>query len=781
MNWIVKVLGALLVFSQGASAGDADTPEILSLTLNGRPTGLVGEFRRCNAELCASAAELIALGFVVPASVGPNAMSITLSKLPGVRVRVDAAEQVIYVEADNAALRVTEIGGEAQFPAVPLSPSGYGAVVNYDMVANASRFGKAVAGAIDVRAFGPLGIFESAAIVTFVAPMGQSAGIRRLGSTFTYSDADRLFRARVGDVVTGALAWNRAVRLGGIQISSDFNLRPDLVTYPLPTIRSSTAVPATVTLLANGVQQSTATVQPGPFAVHMLPVVTGSGEVSLSVQDELGRQTIISLPFYASSALLRTGLTSYSIETGLIRENFGSTTDHYSALAANISVRRGLTDWLTGEAHGEATNGLALAGLGSTIRIGTLGIANFALSGSLRSPGANADGFWGGMASIGLQRVTRRFNVSMNATFGTSGYRDISAIRGFALPQSSLALSMGYQSGRLGAIGVSYIARKPFRSPRSTIEASNIGPFGDTRFRIINGSYSVGIASAGALRCNAYKDFANRSSYGFSCGFSAFFGHSKTIATVGGADNGGQSSRFASISRTALQPGDLGYRIQDFEGRAARRSAEAEYYAPWGRLSGGIAQSSGSFSGRIGLRGSLALMDGALFASDHINDSFAVVHTGNVGGVPVLYENRPIGVTDSRGRLLLPSMLSFQRNRVSIDPSRLAPDIVVGETSAIVRPGNGSGIAVDFSVTRVHAAIVRLHDSDDKPLPVGSIVEIAGAAVQVVGYDGEAYLRDLQSVNTLKVVKPNGTSCNAHLRYKPVAGDIPAIGPISCR
>lgn len=197
-------------------------------------------------------------------------------------------------------------------------------------------------------------------------------------------------------------------------------------------------------------------------------------------------------------------------------------------------------------------------------------------------------------------------------------------------------------------------------------------------------------------------------------------------------------------------------------------------------MSGGIAQSSGSFIGRVGLRGSLALMDGAVFASDHIYDSFAVVRTGDVGGVPVHYENRPIGVTDSRGLLLLPSLLSFQRNRISIDPSRLAPDIVVGETFALVRPRNGSGIAVDFSVKRVHAAIVRLHGNYDKPLPVGSIVEIAGVAVQVVGYDGEAYLQDLQSENTLKVIKPNGASCTAHLRYKPVVGDIPAIGPISC-
>lgn len=777
---MVKVLGVLLAGAEGTPASVADTSEILSLTLNGRPTGLVGEFRRCDAALCASPAQLTALGFVVPTDVRSTATPITLAMLPGVRVRVDAAEQVIYVEADNAALRVTEIGGEPLFPDVPLSASGYGAVLNYDMIANASRFGTSVGGAIDVRAFGPLGVLESTAIVTVVAPAGQSAGIRRLGSTFTYSDADRLFRVRLGDVVTGALAWNRAVRLGGIQISSDFNLRPDLITYPLPIIRSSTAVPATVTLLANGVQQSSAAVQPGPFAAQMLPVVTGSGEVSVAVQDALGRQTIITLPFYASSALLRAGLTSYSIETGLIRENFGSTTDHYSALAANISVRRGLTDWLTGEAHGEATDGLALAGIGSTIRVGTLGVANFALSGSMRSPGTTADSRWGGKASIGLQRVTRHFNVSMNATFGTSGYRDISAIRGFALPRSALGVSMGYQSGRWGAIGLSYIARNPFRSLRSTIAAGDAVPFGDARFRIINGSYSVGIGSAGSLRCNAYRDFDNRSSYGFGCGLSAFFSHSRTIATVGGAHNGGQSSRFASIARTALQPGDVGYRIQDLEGSAPHRRAEAEYYARWGRLSGGIAQSSGSVIGQIGLRGSLALMDGAVFASDHIYDSFAIVRTGNIGGVPVQYENRQIGVTDSRGLLLLPTLLSFQRNRISLDPSRLAPDIVVDETFAIVRPRNGSGIAVDFSVKRVQAAIVRLHDSDDKPLPVGSIVEIAGVAVQVVGYDGEAYLQDLQIENTLKVVKPNGASCTAHLRYKPVVGDIAAIGPISC-
>lgn len=68
-----------------------------------------------------------------------------------------------------------------------------------------------------------------------------------------------------GDLVSGALPWSNAVRLGGVQLSRDFAVRPDLVTYPLPQFAGEAAVPSSVDLFINGYKSSSADLQPGPY------------------------------------------------------------------------------------------------------------------------------------------------------------------------------------------------------------------------------------------------------------------------------------------------------------------------------------------------------------------------------------------------------------------------------------------------------------------------------------------------------------------------------------
>jgi outer membrane usher protein len=146
----------------------------------------------------------------------------------------------------------------------------------------------------------------------------------------------------------------------------------------------------------------------------------------------------------------------------------------------------------------------------------------------------------------------------------------------------------------------------------------------------------------------------------------------------------------------------------------------------------------------------------------------------------VLYENRLIGVTDKSGRLLAPSLLSYQNNRLALETARLPPDIEVGQTFAVVRPPDGSGIVVDFHVEKVQGALVTLHDAQSRPVPLSSSVQVAGEAAQPVGYDGEVYLKRLQPTNRLVVTQPDGSICIAHLEYIAVIGDIPLIGPVPC-
>ncbi len=249
-----------------------------------RRVGSPSSWKRDGA-LYARPSELRALGFVLPRTTEDT--PIPLSMLPDFDAQVDEARQTLLVAAGDSALAPTSVAAAGSPSPPPVTRAEFGAVLNYDMLGTFAN-GRATGGAlIEARIFGPYGVVQSTGLVN-LTPYSDQKTFVRLDSTYTFSDPGRMRRWRIGDIVTGALRWSRAVRLGGVQVASDFNLRPDLVTYPLPMISSSAAVPSTVNVLVNGVRQYSQSVQPGPFEVRTLPMVTGAGEVAVAVEDAVG-------------------------------------------------------------------------------------------------------------------------------------------------------------------------------------------------------------------------------------------------------------------------------------------------------------------------------------------------------------------------------------------------------------------------------------------------------------------------------------------------------------
>ena len=752
MRSLCLLFGALAVLTMSliaSSALGAERQLLLELVLNGRPTGRVGEFIDHDGALYARPSELRGLGFVVSPSTGEDL--VALSSLPNIHAQVNEAKQTLVVVASEAALRPTEIGGRPSSGSAPLTVSKLGAVLNYDVIGT-STGGQTSGGALlDARVFGPYGVLQADGLVSLPPGPGQKA-FARLDTTYTFSEPANARRWRVGDVTTGALAWSRAVRLGGIQVTSDFSLRPDLVTYPLPVISSSAAVPSTVDVLVNGIRQYSEPVQAGPFVARTLPVVTGAGEVVVAVQDGLGRQTLLTLPFYASTALLKPGLASYSVELGTVRRNYGLATDGYSGWAMSGSLRYGLLDWLTLETHEEATQALTLGGVGAALRVGTIGILNAAVSGSLGRgtallPAGSAAG--GGFVSLGFQRVSRGFSLSVSGSKRSDGYRDIAAVNGAPAPNTTLNASIGHQLGKYGNAGLAYI----YQTTKSSVFGSD--PIGlharhlnGSTTKLITANYSVPVAKRFTLYATGFEDLHQAHSYGLGIGVSFLFGRSTSVSAGASLDSG-RASTFASADKPALKQGDFGYQLQDTEGAAPQRLAQGEFLSRWGSVTAGISQSPGKVAGRVEFQGALAWIDSSLFASDHIYDSFAIVRTGNVANVPVMYENRLLGTTDSGGKLLVPTLVSYQDNKLAVDATRLPADVEVGQTNILVRPADRSGVVVNFQVNVVKAALLKLRDRHGQPIPLGSIARVAGAPDRPVGYDGEAYVTGLVAANRL--------------------------------
>jgi len=170
-----------------------------------------------------------------------------------------------------------------------------------------------------------------------------------------------------------------------------------------------------------------------------------------------------------------------------------------------------------------------------------------------------------------------------------------------------------------------------------------------------------------------------------------------------------------------------------------------------------------------------------VFASRRIYDSFAVVSTDGVPNVPVKSQNHPIGSTDSQGLLLAPSLRSYERNKISIDPTNLPIDLRIERVNLDAVPRYASGIEVKFAMQRIQAASMILHQPDGQNVAMGSEVFLNGGTQPAgwVGYDGRLYLEGLQSDNHL-LVRNGDATCAVHFAYHDKAGTLPELGPLPC-
>lgn len=227
--------------------------------------------------------------------------------------------------------------------------------------------------------------------------------------------------------------------------------------------------------------------------------------------------------------------------------------------------------------------------------------------------------------------------------------------------------------------------------------------------------------------------------------------------------------------------GDWGYLAYHANGAAGRDIGELSYKSRWALVALGADQGAGETALRAQARGALAYAAGGVFATNYIDDSFAVVDTEGAADIRVRYENRDMGRTDRGGRLLVPELRAFEINRVAIEPTDVPPDATVTLTERLVRPLDQVGVVVSFPIRASRGALLRLVDATGAPLPLGSVVTLgASGATAPVGYDGEAYLEDLDPENSVRVQRPDGSQCVAEFAYRPVPGDIPTIGPLRC-
>ncbi|HEX4555601.1 MAG TPA: fimbria/pilus outer membrane usher protein [Xanthobacteraceae bacterium] len=791
---LVLVLG----FTAGRGRADEAGRQMqLEVVLNGVPTQLIGAFvMRDDGHLAARRQELVDIGLNPRGDASPDRI-VVLDDLFGLSYRYEESTQRVSITAPEELLITKEYNLRNAPPPPELAKPDYGAVLNYNLFAsgasNADTRAVAFSGAsatLDGRVFTPYGTLSQSALIS--SSLDERFAALRLNTTFAYSDLETMTTYRAGDTISSGLAWTRPIRIGGLQVQRNFGLRPDLVTLPLPSARGSAAVPSTADVYINNVKTYSQDVGAGPYLLTNLPAIGGSGTARVVLRDASGHATEANLPFYVSSMLLAPGMFDYSVEAGLPRLSYGTTDDTYVAKpVGSASARYGMYDWLTLAGHVEGGAGLLNASAAVMARTGSFGVASVAAAASRYGGGTGFQSYlsyetkiWGINISASSQMtfgsyddlasVTARLQPVATDPYDVSSYLDLStSIKAIATPL--------YTSARpakaLNRISVG--APLPFN--RANLGASFIQTTDATGIRsdIVTATLSVSFDWASVF-ASAFTTVGGQKNTGFLVGLSMPIGDSVTASTSASGGTSGSSINVEATKTLGATPGSIGWRVRDSEGVGAQRSAAVSYRSDYARTEAGVIQDRNGVQGTAEVEGAIATLGGGVFFANRIDDAFAVVETG-VPGIEVFHQNRPAGTTDSSGRMLIPNLQSYQNNKVAIDTTKLPVNADIATTESWVAPADRSGVRLNFAVqTNIRPAIVVLKTPGGEPLAAGAQGQVEGGESFTVGYDGQAYIKNLAATNNVTVTLLD-SQCRASFPYEARPDEQVVISPVICQ
>jgi outer membrane usher protein len=797
------VLGSLLVsFVTASEASERKAPQgglplQLEVWINGYPANIISPFVLSpDGRLSMARGELDELD-ILPPTQGDKAALVRLDDIKGFSFRYDEPGQKIYLTLPDRQRRPKVYEARKGREPVSAAKADYGLLLNYALYSSAEQgyqtnartapnmgFNGANA-SLDARVIMPFGTFSQTAMVGYMPRYSAALDAntsdneaRRLSSTFTHLDPERFMTYRAGDFISSGLAWTQPIRAGGFQLQRNFVARPDILTQSLPSYSGSAAAPSTVDVYVNNVKSYSQQVGSGPFQLSNLPVVGSGGEARVVVRDATGKETEQKVAFYTAPSLLKAGLYEYSVDGGFARYDYGLKSDTYdSRPIGTVNLRAGITDWLTGELHAEGGLGLANGGAGAVVNAADRAIVSVALLGSV------VDNDMGLQAYGGIDTRLGKVNVHAETKRAFGKYEDL-AITTARLRTGTFDVLAGphlynYQPVRSRDL-VSFSL--PIEFDQSSISATYLqSEYADgSKSRIATFSYARPFVFKSTLFATAFVNVDNVESAGFVV--SASFPLSTEVAaTTSFSQNGTGSNAVVEVSKPAGDDvGAWGWRVRDTEGDSAVRAGYVTYQASAAKLEASVQQTGGAVRETMAAAGSVVVMGGKIHLTNTINDGFAVVNAG-APGVRVLNENRFVGETGDDGIVLVPGLRSNQKNKISIDPEGLPVNAEIESAEQDVVPAFKSGVYVDFKVKRqAPSAIVVLKRPDGKFVDAGSNGRLDGGnEAFLVGYGGQAYVKNLQSRNTVVVTVDKG-ECRASFRFTPKLDTQVVVGPVVC-
>jgi len=589
-------------------------------------------------------------------------------------------------------------------------------------------------------------------------------GVVRGLSQVTLDDPQHLFRVVAGERFAGSGNLGGSAMLAGLHVSRSFEMNPFLIRTPSVGYGGTVATPSTVDVYVNNVLVRHEALPPGPFELSNIPMLTGENSTRYVLKDGFGRQQEVLGSGYLSTTLLARGLTAFDVSVGLERSKLGEESFHYGMPAMVGFLRTGLTDALTAGARLEVTPTLASGGSEVNLRL-PLGEATLAASLSVENgtPGAAA------LAAYKYQGHVLSAQGFLRAM--TPAYATVSQPSSVDRPLFELG-------------GGTSVALTSQFSVSGTLSASVWRDKGMSSQFGIGGGLRISEVMSMAFSASRRQTPETGTQYDALITFSLQLGHTTTTAWARATTSG--PSGGVELSHSVSEETGFGYHLRGQEGTSTALDAEVEYRGPFGHYAAAASWFQNRLLTHIDASGSLVAIGGHVRPTRVVDQGFALVQIPGVAGAHVLFENREVGQTDGNGLLIVPGLLPYYNNRISLRTEDIPEgyDVPYLDKSVSVYPKSGASVVLAARLMQaVRGTLTLAGPSGDGLLTYGALSLQANGVMfeSPIGSGGEFELIDLPPGQYEAEVIHSKGRCRAMIEVPSTQQGLTSLGKISCK
>ena len=671
----------------------------------------------------------------------------------------------------NPALQTLEIAASADafqgvvfgIPVRKYKPieSSPGFFMNYNVSGTETKNSNSSVGGI----LGFVGFNKTGSVTHEQSLLNESSSNKSIrGNTFFKKDfPDAMESFVVGDTLTSDGDWSRPARYLGVRWSRDFLTQPGYVTYPSPSLKGSAALPSVVDVYINNQKQFQQTLTPGPFDYRNVPLTTGAGEVNLVVKDLLGRETVITKSFYTQNSMLKEGLSDFSLESGLFRNNYGTLSNDYSSPFVAGTYRQGLTDDITAQSRLEAGADRQAIGADVTSVIGTLGSIHLATAVS-----KDSEKDTGTLYNVGLERRTPKYLVGAQYKSYSKDYTPFAYSSLETRPKNIFNATATVPIYKDVATSLSYVEQTSYDT---------------TAFRNVSLTTGITLPLQISMSVIANKSLSTDKAWFAGLNFNIPLGKDYSSYLNSNRQNNGDIINTVNLTKNIPAGEGIGWGLNLSDDVIQQTRANIIVNTGSAQFSSEINQGQNSNAIRLGANGSLGYAEGLTFATRSIgDDSVAIVKVGDLKGIPIYNQNQIMTHTNDQG-LAFVKIRPYEKAKISIDPNTLPLDVDLNETKREPVAYAKSSVLVDFSIVRLKHVLITILQADGSFVPAGAKVAVKGQEeVFYVGRRGEVYISNLEDVSHLTITWKEH-SCEFNVEYKSAEisdSDEKRIGPLKC-